>query len=54
MEPSKFYYDITIEHDPEHADKNILLDQRWKKQLPWKTPSWKTQGITTSPSANST
>ena len=23
-EPGKFYYDVTIEHDPEHADKNTL------------------------------
>ena len=54
METSKFYYDITIEHDTEHTDKNTLLDQRLRKQLPWRTPSWKTLGITTSPSANST
>ena len=31
MEPSKFYYDITIEHDTEHADKKHFVRSKVEK-----------------------
>ena len=44
MEPSKFYYDITIEHDPEHADKKHFVRSKAEKTITLEDPLMENPG----------
>ena len=44
MEPSKFYYDITIEHDPEHADKKHFVRSKAEKTITLEEPLMENPG----------
>ena len=44
MEPSKFYYDITIEHDPEHADKKHFIRSKAEKTINLEDPLMENPG----------
>ena len=44
MEPSKFYYDITIEHDPEHADKKHFVRSKAEKTINLEDPLMENPG----------
>ena len=44
MEPSKFYYDITIEHDPEHADKKHFVKSKAEKTINLEYPLMENPG----------
>ncbi len=44
MEPSKFYYDITIEHDTEHADKKHFVRSKAEKTINLEDPLMENPG----------
>lgn len=44
MEPSKFYYDITIEHDPVHADKKHFIRSKVEKTITLEDPLMENPG----------
>ena len=44
MEPSKFYYDITIEHDTEHADKKHFVRSKVEKTINLEDPLMENPG----------
>ena len=44
MEPDKFYYDITIEHDPEHADKKHFVRSKAEKTINLEDPLMENPG----------
>ena len=44
MEPSKFYYDITIEHDTEHADKKHFIRSKAEKTINLEDPLMENPG----------
>ena len=43
-EPGKFYYDVTIEHDPEHADKKHFIKSKAEKTINLEYPLMENPG----------
>ena len=43
-EPGKFYYDVTIEHDPEHADKKHFIKSKAEKTINLEFPLMENPG----------
>lgn len=43
-EPGKFYYDVTIEHDPEHADKKHFVKSKAEKTINLEYPLMENPG----------
>ena len=43
-EPGKFYYDVTIEHDPEHTDKKYFIKSRAEKTINLEYPLMENPG----------